>query len=812
MFNDWSWKQLALPALLLVAVFINKSLIQPSPPLPADSDPAVFSAERAMKHVRDIAVEPHPIGTPANKRVRDMLVAHLQEAGLKTEIQSVQIIDNYRSTGPEFYAGLPPQRHPVAYVNNIVARLKGTGQQGKALVLMSHYDSVYYGPGAGDDASGTATLLETLRALQASAPLENDVIFLITDGEEGGLFGAQAYFAKHRWAAESGLVLNFEARGSRGPVSMFQTSSMNDKLVAAYSDAAAQPYANSLTVKIYEAMPNDTDLSISLKAGIPGMNFAFIDGFYDYHTKGDNAENLSRATLQHMGDQALAMTRLMGNQSLPLNDTSSAVFFDFLTLFLVSYPVWMSWVITALAVTVLIVFAKNKLLTNQVSIMGLLKSSAAALLFIVGFALLVDLLFLMIGGRSGDFVEGRRLFALADHQLIGFIFIGFGFALAWFRMIARGFTLTWVVAGVLLSILLFLVEPSWIPGAIAATSTVAAYFLLRSPVSNEERLVASLDLYLLFALAIQIFVPTGSFLFMWPFILTVVGLILHQRGKIGLGAMSLFSLLGALWLLFYTEMGYSALGVIFPSVIAVTFGLLMFILVPTYLHITSNSHRTTATLSAAIGFAFVLYAGVSPGFTERLNQPTEAFYVIDGKGDGANQYGSRLTQLDSWASQLFKGETSTLPSSEIVPSQRGTIMLADAPMSSVGKVAVQNVTIEDGKTAFRLMQGYRGDIMIVALQSSAPMTEILVNGEPLGRGENPSASIILYYFAVPDSGLTVNIATEGEVSMHAAELTSDWPEDIAAQIPAKPANIMEAPYRMSDSTISFVKHVFTHDK
>jgi len=812
MFNDWSWKQLALPALLLVALVINKSFMQPPAPLPANSDPAGFSAERAMEHVRKIAIEPHPVGTPANKRVREMLVAHLQAAGLETEVQSTQIIDGYVSSGPEFYAGLPPQRHPAAFVNNIIARLKGTDSKGKALVLMSHYDSVYYGPGAGDDASGTATLLETLRALQASEPLENDVIFLITDAEEGGLFGAQAYFSKHRWAADTGLVLNFEARGSRGPVSLFQTSAMNDKLVAAFADAVDRPFANSLTVKIYQAMPNDTDLSISLKAGKPGMNFAFIEGFYDYHTKGDNIDNLSHATLQHMGNQALAMTRIMGNQKLPLEDTEEIVFFDFLTLFLISYPLWVSWFAAALAVAAFIAYAKGKFASKKISLKGLLKSSSAALLFILAFALVVDFLFLVIGGRSGDMVEGRRLFALADYQLTGFLLIGFGFALGWFRMLVRGFTVSWIIGGAFLSIGLLAMEPNWIPAAIAAASTAAAYFILRTPINSDERLMASLDIYLFAALIIQVMVPAGSFLFIWPFLLVVAGLILHQRGKAGLGAISLLSLLGALWLLYYTEMGYSAVGVIFPSVIAVPFGLLLLMLVPTFLHVTGNSHRTISTLSTAFGLGIVIYAGMATGFTERYNQPTEAFYVIDGKGDGTNHYGSRMAEMDSWASQLITGDTTQIKSRNLVPRQGGTITLASAPMSAVLKVSIQNVDVQEGRTSFTLMPGYRGDIVVAALNSSAPMTEILVNGEALGRSDKPSSSIILYYYAVPEDGLLVSIATEGEVSLHATELTSDWPEDIVASIPTKPSNIMIAPYRMSDSTISSVKHIFTHKK
>jgi len=807
MFNDWSWKQLVLPALLVLAVLINKSLISPGEPKPADTDPANFSAMRAMNHVRWIAAEPHAVGTPANKLVRDRLVTHLKAAGLEVEVQSTQILDRYRSLGKAHNKGQPHHQHSAAYIENVIGRLKGTGQKGQALLLMSHYDSVYYGPGAGDAAAGTSTLLETLRAIQAGEPLENDVIFLLTDAEEVGLFGAQAFFEKHPWAKDVGLVLNFEARGSKGPVSMFQTGTHNNQQLKIYADAVNRPFANSLTVTIYRNMPNDTDMSISLKDDIPGMNFAFIEGFYDYHTKGDNPDNLNLATLQHMGDQALAMTQAMGNQTLPLQDTSEVVFFDFLTLFMISYPLWASWIVAALAIGALALLAKDKAKAGKLSLAGMVKGALAALFFIIGFALIVDALFLIIGGRSGDFVEGRRLFALADVQLLAFSLIGFGFALAWFRMVVRGFSAPWLIGGLILSGLLFVYEANWIPSVVALALTGIGYALFRSPISNDERLYSSLDMYLLAALIIQFIAPTGSYFFFWPFLFLIAGLYLQVKGKAGLGLISILALLGALWFSYFTEMGYSALGISQPSVIAVPFGLLLLMLVPSYMHVTRNSHRTVASVSALLGLFVIVYAGLSTGFTERFNQPTEAFYVIDSKGDGRNHFATRLKNQDNWSNQIMTGKREGLAAADLLPNANGTIQLVAAPASTAKKLSVVNASRSSNRTAFTLKPGYRGDIIILSLESSAAMTEINVSGETLERGSTPPGSIMLYYFAAPTAGLTFDIATTGSISIHASEITSDWPLDIAAQIPKKPGNIMKAPYRLSDSTISSVKQV-----
>jgi Zn-dependent M28 family amino/carboxypeptidase len=194
----------------------------------------------------------------------------------------------------------------VAKVENILVRLKGTGQ-GKAVLLAGHYDSVSTGPGAGDNAVAVAALLETLRALKAGEPLKNDVIFLFTDGEEAGLLGAKAFVEEHPWAKDVGIALNFDARGTTGPSYMFQTSDQNGWLIHEFAKAAPHPISNSLANEIYRLLPNDTDMTVFNKAGFHGLNFAYIDGSTKYHTMQDSYANVDERSLQHHGSYALAL-------------------------------------------------------------------------------------------------------------------------------------------------------------------------------------------------------------------------------------------------------------------------------------------------------------------------------------------------------------------------------------------------------------------------------------------------------------------------------------------------------------------------
>jgi len=240
-----------------------------------------------------------------------------------------------------------------ARVRNIIAVMGPA--RGKAVLLNAHYDSVPMGPGAGDDGVGVATLLEVAWILK-DRPLKRPVILLFNEGEELGLVGARAFLADPLSRNVDSLV-NLEARGVRGPANMFETNHPDAAAVALYGQTVAHPVANSLGTDVYRLLPNYTDVNSFSERNWLTLNIAPIGNETRYHSAGDELAALDHRTLQHMGDQTLALTQALASGAPPKAD-GERVFMDVAGRMLISLPMalgavllvgllggfaWLSW-------------------------------------------------------------------------------------------------------------------------------------------------------------------------------------------------------------------------------------------------------------------------------------------------------------------------------------------------------------------------------------------------------------------------------------------------------------------------------------
>jgi Peptidase family M28 len=483
----WPARVAALAA-VIAGWFAIQAQIPPSP-LPAHAAEDLFAAGRARKIVEAIARSPHPMGSAESARVRETIVRQLEEIGLAAEIQSSKL-----------------QKPPAP--QNVLARIKGQGPSGKkTLMLCAHYDSAHEGPGAADDAAGVAVVIETLRALQAGPPRERDVIALLTDGEEMGLLGARLFVDEHPWAKDVGIVLNFDARGTSGPSIMFETSDGNGWLIRQYAQATAQPLCTSVSMDVYKIMPNNSDMTIFKNAGMGGLNFAFGAGLAYYHTSEDTPENLDQRTLQHHGENALAAARHFGHLDLEETKQGDVIYWSVLNRFVLSYPKAWALPLAFIASGVFLILVLSSFRTAELNLSDLLMG--AGLFFCAIVVSLVAVITLFLLGTCFTVVR-----AILHMPLV-----------PWLKYDVSIMTGCAVVS-------------------MGITVAITRWWTTFRPLSGL--VLGTVGWWLGLSLATAFWLPGGSYLFVWPTLGGLLGLVVSSRLSRGSAKASVANLLGSI--------------------------------------------------------------------------------------------------------------------------------------------------------------------------------------------------------------------------------------------------------------------------
>lgn len=459
-------------------------------PKPVSAPPAEFSAARAMDVLRELLAEnvPHPMGTPANARVRDRIVARLAGMGYEVDIQRRFACNAAAVCG---------------MVENIIARQPGARRE-SAVLLTAHYDSVGAGPGASDDGVGTAAMLEVARVLRGRS-FRNPVAILITDGEEAGLLGAEAFIADEQLLREASAVINVEMRGTHGPSSMFETSRGNRWLIRHLAGALERPQATSFFYAVYNLLPNDTDVTIFKRAGLAAINFAAIRGVNWYHTPYDDLAHVDARTLQHHGDNVLASVRALAEADLGARSNSDATYFDLLAFHLVWWPQeWTLW-IAVLGLLLLVIGARKE--PPREMTFGVLAAFAAILLAaLLGFG---------VSWLARLRSEGLNYVARPELSVAAMWLIGIASAVlaaALFRRRAEpramlyGIAIVWHMIGIALALM--------IPGAaflfIVPAVAVAVCAVARASETATSAIASSVAAILMFPIALMLYDALGG--------------------------------------------------------------------------------------------------------------------------------------------------------------------------------------------------------------------------------------------------------------------------------------------------------------
>jgi hypothetical protein len=745
---------LTLAALIITAAVASTRTGLPRP-VPASAADTLFSSARAMSTLVDLARRAHPTGSPEHERVRALVVERLRALDLDPEVQTTTSV--IERTG---YAR-------AATVRNVIARMPGTDPTGTVLVT-AHYDSRELAVGAGDDGSGVVAIIEAVRALRAFGPIRNDLIVLFTDAEELGLLGARAFVNQHPLMDEVDLVLSFEMRGGGGPSIMFETNELNGWVVRAIQEWDPKPYANSMAYEVYQRMPNDTDFTPFREAGVQGLNFAAVDDAHVYHQVYDTPENLSEATLQHHGRQALGALRHFGSADLDAVNASDVVYFSVTGLGLVIYDeIW----VLPISLAVILLFA------------------------------LLAFVALRTGARPRGMMGGLVVAVLAS---------ALSFALAWglLRWLPRVHE-EWnaLHGGVVHSEGWYMLALAF--GVLAIVSAVTS--ATRRWLSLVELSVGALVLPALAAVVAGFVTPLAAMNLQWPVIAgllsTLVVTLLGRRGEsvIGWVAVLLLALPVVIVLQPVVELVWLGMSLRLAGVLAVMIATGMLLFVPAL----SALRHPNAWWAPATGLTVVLVAtgvGLLAGrpSAERPSPSTLLYAYEHGTGDALwitapSEEGSLAR---AWAAEKASagfGETRDLSAFGI---PWGETPVASAPVVDAQPPAVAVV-------ADTLVQGERRVVMEVRSRIGAELLQFhvddrtrleLVNGVELSE---PALLRLLDHWGQPEGNVVLELSMPaGEpIGVHVVEHLFRPGELVGRQRFERPADLAPNVVRMSDRAL-----------
>ncbi len=309
-----------LPALTLPA---GKALVELPP---------VFSEQTLSEHVAWLAAperEGRGIGTKGLAQAADYVAARFKAAGLAPGgenggwFQSVPI-----DKGPD---GQPTQGV------NVIGVIPGVNAawSGQVALVTAHYDHLGRGwpeahrehagalhPGADDNASGVAVLLELARVFASGDRPQRTLVFIAFTGEEAGLLGARHYVAHPLPLPLDKVmgVINLDTvgRASSGKISILGAGTATE-WPHIFRGAGFVTGIDSTSVPgNYEA----SDQRVFIERGIPAVQI-FTGPHGNYHRPGDTGDKVEGAGLVKVATLVREAVAYLGERPTPMTVTIS---------------------------------------------------------------------------------------------------------------------------------------------------------------------------------------------------------------------------------------------------------------------------------------------------------------------------------------------------------------------------------------------------------------------------------------------------------------------------------------------------------
>jgi Peptidase family M28 len=210
---------------------------------------------------------------------------------------------------------------------NVYATLRGTENPELVYIIGSHFDSVPAGPGADDDSSGTAALLEAARVL-AKTPQAATIIFISYTGEESGLLGSRE-FVRQAQANKMKIVgvLNNDMIGWANDHRLDNTIRYSNAGIRDIQHAAAMQFTKLITYDARWHRGTDATAFFEIYGDIIGGIGSYpVLGNPHYHQATDLLEGINHQLVTETSKTAAATMMMLASSPALVKDLKDASF------------------------------------------------------------------------------------------------------------------------------------------------------------------------------------------------------------------------------------------------------------------------------------------------------------------------------------------------------------------------------------------------------------------------------------------------------------------------------------------------------
>ena len=295
--------------------------------------PPLFSSERMMRtitYLSDPKLKGRGFGSRGLDEAANYIAEQFREAGLVSggDTQG-SYFQKWKDRGGE------PERDVM--MKNVIGIIPGTKKTmaGQSVVIGAHYDHLGLGwpdvrkknrgrvhPGADDNASGVAMLIELAGVLKKSMSPDRSVVFVAFTGEEAGRRGSKHYVSKEKRhpAAKVMGMLNLDTVGRLNRKKLYVLGAESAcEWVHIFRGAGFVTGAEIETV----AEPLDSSDQVSFQeAGVPAVQM-FTGPHIDYHRPGDRAGKIDSDGLVSVAAVAKEVIEYLAAREEPLTTTGT---------------------------------------------------------------------------------------------------------------------------------------------------------------------------------------------------------------------------------------------------------------------------------------------------------------------------------------------------------------------------------------------------------------------------------------------------------------------------------------------------------